>query len=121
MTHPIVHIEIPAPDLEQSAAFYRTAFAWRVDVEEGEGYATFHPPEGSGGVGGGLDPSRKAETGEGGIALYIQCDDIAAKLADIEAAGGEAVKPKTEIGGGHGYYGFFRDPAGNVLGIWCRT
>ena len=96
MAHPIVHIEIPAPDLERSAAFYRTAFAWRVDLEEGGGYATFQPPEGTSSVGGGLDPSREVLGGHGGIALYIQCDDIPQKLADIEAAGGGTVRPKTE-------------------------
>ncbi len=121
MTHPIVHIEIPAPDVARSAAFYRTAFAWRVDLEEGGTYATFHPPEGASGVGGGLDPSRTPQTEPGGIGLYIQCEDVPSKLGEIEAAGGRTVKEKTAIGGDYGFYGSFRDPAGNVLGIWART
>lgn len=121
MSHPIVHIEIPAPDVAKSAAFYRQAFGWRVDEEEGGHYATFHPPEGSGSVGGGLDPSRAPFAGEGGIALYVRCDDIPAMLARVEAAGGIVVKPKTAVGGEYGFYGLFRDPAGNVLGVWSRA
>jgi predicted enzyme related to lactoylglutathione lyase len=72
-------------------------------------------------VGGGLDPSRAPQTEPGGIGLYIQCEDIPAKLAEIEAAGGRTVKEKTAIGVDYGFYGSFRDPAGNVLGIWART
>ena len=40
------------------------------------------------------------------------------ELKEIEAEGCKVLKPKTEIGGDHGWYGYFEDPAGNKMGVW---
>jgi len=56
--------------------------------------------------------------GAGGPLLYLACTDVAAKLKEIEKAGGKVVTPRTEIGGGHGYFGHFTDPAGNRMAVW---
>jgi predicted enzyme related to lactoylglutathione lyase len=39
-------------------------------------------------------------------------------LARVEAAGGEVVDPIFEFPGGRRFH--FRDPAGNVLGVWAE-
>ena len=43
---------------------------------------------------------------------------MADKLSEIEQAGCKVLKPKTAIAEGHGFYGYFEDPAGNKMGVW---
>jgi predicted enzyme related to lactoylglutathione lyase len=50
--------------------------------------------------------------------LVLAVTDVDAKLAEIEAAGGKTLTPRTEIGGGHGFFAYFEDPNGNKLGVW---
>jgi predicted enzyme related to lactoylglutathione lyase len=47
----------------------------------------------------------------------VRVEDVAASLALIVEAGGEVVVPRTEQGEDIAY-ATFRDPAGNVLGIF---
>jgi predicted enzyme related to lactoylglutathione lyase len=110
----ICHIEIPAPDLAKAMTFYATVFGWETQAFSG-GYAIFR----DGVTGGGLD--KGMPVGAGGAVPVIACEDIPEKMAEIEAAGGAEVQGKTEIGGGMGYYAYFRDPNGNRMGIWSKT
>lgn len=51
-----------------------------------------------------------------GILPYVYVSDIQAAIAAIEERGGSVVEPaRTE---GDTLVGRFRDPAGNILGIW---
>jgi predicted enzyme related to lactoylglutathione lyase len=45
-------------------------------------------------------------------------DDIAEALANIEAAGGRTLTPRTEIGPGMGAFAAFADPVGNQFGLY---
>ena len=130
MTRPnaICHVEIPAGDLAVSTAFYEKVFGWTVELLPSGNYALFTEAQLASGFGdteprvsGGFDPNREPEGGCRGVLLYIACEDIPSKLAEIGEAGGETVQPKTEIGGNYGYYAHFRDPAGNLMGVWCMT
>ena len=49
--------------------------------------------------------------------ITIDVEDINAALAEIEAAGGSTVTPRTAIPG-MGAFGYFKDPEGNVMGLW---
>ena len=109
------HIEIPAPNLEKAKKFYTDVFGWEVEVMEGGNYAFFK----DGLIGGGFDPDMKVA--KGGPNLVIECDDILAKMDEIIVAGGKQTMPKTEIGGGMGFYASFLDPNGNRLSIWSKT
>ena len=110
----LCHIEIPAPDLEKTAEFYRKIFGWEVEIAPDKSYAFFK----DGSVGGGFDPSSSVQPD--GINLVIEVDDIPEKLLEIEQAGGIIVKQKTEIGGGYGFYASFKDINGNRLSIWSK-
>ncbi len=110
----MVHWEIPATDVQKSARFYAGLFGWRMVPSFG-GYTTF---EIDGGVGGGITPVDKVP--EYGIDVYIGVDDIGQILKKAEQLGGCIVKSKTEIGGGMGYYGFFKDPCGCRIGVWSK-
>jgi predicted enzyme related to lactoylglutathione lyase len=54
---------------------------------------------------------------EPGLLLYINVESVERGLERIVAAGGEVVTPLTPQGEGEAF-ATFRDPAGNVLGIF---
>lgn len=113
----IVHIEIPAPDLEKAREFYSKLFGWKVRMMPEMDYADWSPEEGEeGAVGGGF--SKQAKPSRDGALLYIGVDDIETKLTEIETAGGKTVTPKTKISDEFGYFALFTDVFGNQLGLW---
>ncbi len=114
----IVYLEIPAPDLSKAKTFFGDVFGWTF-TDSGEHYAMFSTGGEGGMGGGGLDA--KQEASEKGLNLYIRVDDIPAALARIAEHGGSVVAEKTKISDEHGYFGLFKDPNGNRLGIWSRT
>ena len=52
--------------------------------------------------------------------LTIDVDAIDDALAQVESSGGTVVAPRTEIPG-MGAFAYFKDPEGNVLGLWETT
>jgi len=112
MGNPIVHMEIPANDLNKAKEFYSKLFGWKIDVMQEMDYALFDtgtPP------GGGFNKVDKIK--EGGCLLYIQVDDIEKKLREIEKAGGKTVRKKEEVPQ-FGWDAAFKDIFGNVLGLF---
>lgn len=114
--HPIVHVDIPAGDTSATANFYRDAFGWNIDSNM-PGYPMFSV---EGGPGGGFVQTG----GEGmgsmleGVLIYLNTSDIDASLRDVESHGGSTVRPRTEIEGGYGAFAVFKDPSGNMLGLY---
>ncbi len=107
----ITYIHIPATDLRLSADFYHAVFDWtlRGDVDR----PSFS--DGSGHVIGAWQTDLPV-AGEAGVLPYIYVRSVDATLSKIAANGGEAVKePYPE---GDLWVATFRDPAGNVIGIW---
>src|SRR5215831_10072186 len=108
----ICYIEIPALDARRSAAFYKAVAGWRIR-ERSEGSLAFD--DGVGEVSGtwvvGRPPSARP-----GLLLYIMVDDVESTLDLVTANGGEIVQP---IGGdAPEITARFRDPAGNVFGLY---
>jgi predicted enzyme related to lactoylglutathione lyase len=108
----ICYVEIPATDIDRSAAFYEQVFGWRLR-QRGDGATAFDDTVGE--VSGTWVTGRPPST-EPGLLLYVMVDDAAAAIESIEAHGGEIVQPigadAPEI------TARFRDPAGNVVGIY---
>ncbi len=107
----ISYVEIPAVDAAKSAAFYETVFGWNIRVN-GE-HRSFADPSGDmiGGFSTDVPVGR-----EPGLLVYMYVDRIDETLAKITDAGGEVVRapyPEGEL-----WVATFRDPAGNVLGVW---
>ena len=120
----ICHMEIPTTDLARSKTFYEDVFGWSGQHHEGKLYHVSAVPgdDGEGySASGGFEPDHEPVRDARGVILYLECADVTAHLAQIEAAGGEAVKAKTKIGDDYGYIGLFRDPSGNLLGVWSRV
>jgi predicted enzyme related to lactoylglutathione lyase len=108
----ICYIEMPSTDIARSAEFYRRVFGWNIR-QRGNGSTAFD--DGVGEVSGtwvlGRPPSVTP-----GLLIYIMVDSVAATIETIVANGGEIVQPigadAPEI------TARFRDPGGNVLGLY---
>lgn len=108
----VCYLEIPAVDVEASAAFYAEVFGWRLRTRT-DGRTAFD--DGVGEVSGtwvlGRSPSREA-----GIVISIMVDDAEATVAKITEAGGTILRPldpeDSEI------IAWFSDPGGNLMGIY---
>jgi hypothetical protein len=112
-THPIVHLEIPANDPRTGGRFYADLFGWNVEHDETYDYTMF---DATGGPGGGFT-TIGAEGGVDGIVPYMDTDDIDATMAKAVSLGAAVVRAKTELPGA-GYLALFKDPSGNVIGLW---
>jgi predicted enzyme related to lactoylglutathione lyase len=108
----ICYLEIPAMDVAKSAAFNEAVCGWRLR-KRGNGNIAFD--DGVGEVSGRWVRGRPP-LAQPGILIYIMVDDVASTLAAVVANGGEVVQPigadAPEI------TARFRDPAGNVLGLY---
>ena len=108
----ICYIEIPAIDIARSAAFYQQAFGWSIR-KRGDGSTAFDDAVGE--VSGSWVLGRPPATAPG-LMVYIMVDSVAATLDLIVANGGEITQPigadAPEI------TARFRDPAGNVIGLY---
>jgi predicted enzyme related to lactoylglutathione lyase len=108
----ICYLEMPAVDVGRSADFYRKVFGWRVR-QRGDGRTAFDDATGE--VSGAWIPGRSAAR-EAGLLIYIMVDSVAATVEAVVANGGEIVQP---IGAdAPEVTARFRDPAGNVLGLY---
>ncbi len=106
------YLHMPTVDVHQSAAFYEQVFGWKI-----RGRDTDHPSfaDGTGHVSGAW-VTDQAISREPGLLPYIYVDRIDDTLEQVEALGGEVVKaPYPE---GNLWVATFRDPAGNVIGLW---
>lgn len=112
----IVHVEIPAPDPQRAASFYKAVFGWTIEPAGSGGYLRFEAGEDR--LSGGLDPS--GTVADGGVMLYLKVADIPAALQEIEKAGGTVVEHKRSIGP-WGFIAVFRDPNGNLTGLWSAA
>lgn len=56
-----------------------------------------------------------------GPLLYFSCKDIAIELSRVEAAKGAILRPKTEIGDGHGFMALVQDTEGNRIALYSQS
>lgn len=103
-------LSIPAPDPPRAAAFYQAVFGWTIDnskIRDGAGQDL------------GQFVSDQLVVGDGGVLPYIYTDSVSDTLTRVTANGGEvAAKPYRD---GDLVVATFRDPAGNVIGLWQRS
>lgn len=108
----ICYIEMPATDIARSAAFYGKVFGWNIR-QRGDGHTAFD--DGVGEVSGSWVLGRPPSTAPG-LMVYIMVDSVEATVAAITANGCEIVQPigadAPEI------TARFRDPGGNVIGLY---
>jgi uncharacterized protein len=107
----VSYLLIPAKDPRATAAFYQAVFGWKLrgdadrpSFEDGTGHVIGH------------FVTDVDVAGEAGVRPYIYVDGPDEMLEKITAGGGEIVtQPYPE---GDLWVATFRDPAGNVVGVW---
>jgi predicted enzyme related to lactoylglutathione lyase len=108
----ICYVEIPAIDVRSSAAFYEQVFGWRTR-QRGDGHLAFDDTTGE--VSGTWVTGRPPAP-EPGLLIYVMVDSVADTVEAVTAHGGEIVQAigaeAPEI------TARFRDPAGNVIGLY---
>jgi predicted enzyme related to lactoylglutathione lyase len=110
----VSYLRIPAKDPPRSAAFYAAVFGWIVQVDRAE--PSFE--DGTGHVIGHFMKDR-AVAGEAGVRPYVFVESVHETLDRVVANSGEIVeKPYPE---GDLRVATFRDPAGNVIGVWQQN
>jgi predicted enzyme related to lactoylglutathione lyase len=108
----ISYLHIPARDVRTAALFYQAAFGWQVDNVDS---ARPSFVDCSGQMAGAW-MTDQAVSREPGLLPYIYVDDIDQACAAVAEHGGEIVAaPYAE---GDLRVATFRDPAGNVMGLW---
>ncbi|NJD58619.1 MAG: VOC family protein [Anaerolineales bacterium] len=111
--HTIVHIELAAKDRKALSKFYADVFGWEIEHIDGMNYTTFKAGDG---VGGGFNPVTD-QNPAGTVIVYINTDDVTASLNQVMKAGGTILVPEMEIPN-TGKFGIFRDPQGNMIGLF---
>lgn len=122
----VVHFEIPTDDHARAKRFYAEVFGWQMqDMPGGDEVYTFaitspvdeqFQHKESGAINGGMfkrDPQLPVDK----PVITIGVDSIDDHVRLIEDAGGSLVVPKGEVPG-MGYYAYFLDPEGNLMGLW---
>jgi uncharacterized protein len=121
---PVVHFEIPADEQARAKKFYTSVFEWDMqDMPYQDDVYTFaitspvdenYMYKEKGAINGGMF-KRSPELQNPVITIGVpSIDEYAEK---IEAAGGKLIVPKGEVPD-MGYYAYFKDTEGNVLGLW---
>ena len=108
----IAYVEIPALDIKRSADFYAKVFGWKIR-KRGDCQLAFDDAIGE--VSGTWVLGRPASS-KPGLLVYIMVDSVAKTIDAVVASGGELVQPigadAPEI------TARFRDPGGNVIGLY---
>ncbi|PTT69571.1 glyoxalase [Arthrobacter sp. HMWF013] len=93
----VVHFEVPADDEERARNFYSTVFGWDFQVL---------PPE--------MEYSLAMTTPVNDKGVPLEPGSINGGIGRL---GGATVRGRMEVPGS-GWNAYFRDPEGNVMGLW---
>jgi hypothetical protein len=111
----ICYIEMPTTDIARSAEFYKRVFGWSVRTR-GNGSTAFDDTTGQ--VSGSWVLKRPPSE-QPGLLIYVMVDSVAATIELVKANGGEIVQTigvdAPEI------TARFRDPGGNVIGLYQQA
>jgi predicted enzyme related to lactoylglutathione lyase len=108
--------EVLGADVERTQRFYCDLFGW---APTRSGVAAFRPVDtqsGEDAIGGGLGGVGDAPTW---ATVYARVPELAAVLANAEQLGGHRVYGPNQVDD-HTQTAAFRDPAGNVFGVYQR-
>jgi len=113
-------VEIHVTDIEKAAEFYERLFGWTVVEEKtADGsevwiFDTGGTPRTENLGRGGLWLRHASE--QLGVVVYVLVEDIDATLQKASALGGQIAVARTPQG--PAFRACFRDPDGNLLGLW---
>ena len=113
MGQPVAWFEIVSPDAERARKFYTELFGWTVaGADSAPGYGMTDTGAGQG-IQGGLGSSEENHW----ATIYASVPDVEQTLAKAESLGGTRIYGPMAVDD-HMQTGAFRDPAGNVFGVY---
>lgn len=126
MTGRVVHFEIPFENGDRARRFYSEAFGWTFAEMPEMSYtiATTGPvqesgmPSEHGYINGGMFARQDGPPDSPVVTVDVASIDDALKR--VEQLGGSTVLAKQAVGD-MGFAAYFRDPEGNVMGLWEST
>jgi predicted enzyme related to lactoylglutathione lyase len=104
MKHTIVHVEIPADDVERARAFYTQLFGWQ--FSNPPGYEDYWA----------VDMMERQAPGHGPT-NYTQVESVDDYVAKVQQLGGKVIMPKSPVPG-MGWFAHCQDTEGNVFALW---
>ena len=108
----INYVEFPARDIDAVKTFFTTVFGWSFE-DYGPEYTAFSNE----GIDGGFFKSdQTAVTTNGSALIVFYSEALEQTQSNIEAAGGEILKPIFTFPGGRRFH--FADPNGNEYAVW---
>lgn len=107
-----MHIEIASTDPTRTRKFLEEVFEWKFQDMPEMQYATYEPASGPGG--GLMSPM---ENQPPGFLNYLMSSDIDRDLRKVETAGGQVLRPKSEIPN-VGWWAMFQEPTGIVMALF---
>jgi uncharacterized protein len=114
--HTFVHFEIPADSLERAKTFYQEVFGWRIESIEGfPNYWGARVSDDDSDLHGAVYDRSDGEIPT--PLFYIGVDSVDATLEKLRAEGGTVTMPKQAVPS-MGWFAVFKDPEGNLFGIW---
>lgn len=113
MGNPVVHFEIWGGNAAALQKFYRDAFGWKTQVHEASGYTMVDTESDGAGIGGGI---MTPPSGDTGVTIYIDVDDLQAALDKAEKHGAKTIVPPMDVPEGPSI-AMFSDPEGNMVGL----
>ena len=112
----VTHFEIAVDDPQTSIDFYSTVFGWQVNKWDGpmDYWLVGTGDTETLGIDGAL--AHRENLMNQPITIIIDVDDAAGYMEKVVSNGGEMLGELQEIPG-QGISGYFKDPAGNIVGV----
>ncbi len=110
--HKINYVEFQSSDLSATKDFFQRLLGWDF-VDYGPDYTAFSDEGLDGGFYRGDKSSRCSD---GGALIVFYSRDLESTQGQVEAAGGEIIKPIFSFPGGRRFH--FSEPGGNELAVW---
>lgn len=116
-------IEIPSTDPERAGEFYRRVFGWEIEVQPWSGgvYVTLGTSlgEGSGGrCGAGVADGASVGADHPLAVIHLEGVSLETVLERVREEGGSVDLAPVAVDA-EGTFARFRDPDGNLLGLWA--
>lgn len=107
------HVEFEVTNLKRAARFYGALFGLKVRILPRIKYALWTAArKPSGGF------SLVKHVRHGSTLAVFQVNDVDRYLKKAKKLGGKIYQKKGPLPGNMGYYGAFKDPFGNIIGLW---
>jgi predicted enzyme related to lactoylglutathione lyase len=120
--NPFTWVEIYVDDMDRAQSFYETVLQIKMLPMQMPGefgdleMMSFPWAEDGPNISGALCKTSDMKPGTGGTLVYFTCDDCAIETARVEAAGGQVLQEKYQVGE-HGFVSIASDTEGNTIGF----